>query len=194
MASLERKDDSPSTATSAEENIKPCRLLELPAELRLHIYNILYASTADRIRKLRFSNLPYQFMRSEFIHLSALTTTNSQLFAEVGPVLLQHEEGIHRALSEKLYVERCMIQRHTYFAQSYKYMNEEQAIEFVERDTQDARERVRRAVTVVKALPVLWLGFDEGHKGTTRNRKASGSTRESHTYGKDGATGCFKVM
>ena len=193
MTSLERKDDSPSTATSAEENIKPCRLLELPAELRLHIYNILYASTADRIRELPFGNLPYRFMRSEFIHLSALATTNSQLFAEVGPVLLQHEEGIHRALSEKLYDEKRVIQCNGFIVHSYTYMNEEQAIEIVESDTQHARERVRCAVTVVKALQVLWLGFNEGHKGTTRNRKALGHVRKNRRYGKDGANFC-KVM
>ena len=62
------------------------RLLDLPPELRLHIYSLFYRSLARHATEpqIRF--------------IGALLKTNSEVLAEAGPVFLRYEQRFNKTV------------------------------------------------------------------------------------------------
>jgi hypothetical protein len=73
------------TATPMENS--PCRLLDLPSELRIHIYEVV------------FESLAYDGSEQEIKYCTALLDTSRQVFNDASPIFLQYEEQIHSTMT-----------------------------------------------------------------------------------------------
>jgi hypothetical protein len=77
-----------------KKTIEHCRLLDLPPELRLIIYEYLFASLASNAKEREIANT------------TALFTLNGQVVREAGPVFFKHFDELAKTFSriEKEYI------------------------------------------------------------------------------------------